>query len=371
MTKNTNPSIEARHIVKKFGETTALNNVSLTINDNEFFTLLGPSGCGKTTMLRIIAGFETPSSGQLFLYGQAISSQPPYLRPINTVFQHYALFPHITVLQNVCFGLERQGVALPVAKKRAMEMLELVRLGSFANRHPAQLSGGQQQRVALARALAPSPQVLLLDESLSALDLKLRQAMRLELKQIQRDTGITFIFVTHDQDEALTMSDRIAVMSDGLVQQVGTAQQIYEEPANKFVASFIGETNLMPATLKQDGDNATVNIGGNHRLQIALTDTVPASPNVYISIRPEQITLLAQPTAGTLGALGTLAGEITNLIYTGGFTDITVKLNQIDTPLLVRQQNTQHHGTPQPPLGIGQTVHLQVKPTAIRLLADS
>ena len=208
-------AVDVRDAVKRYGEFTALQKISLGIRYNEFFTLLGPSGCGKTTLLRMIAGFEDVTEGGIYLFGDEIKTLPPHKRPVNTVFQNYALFPHMTVLENVGFGLEMKGSSRKDAAKRATEMLELVQMSQFAKRKPAQLSGGQQQRVALARALAPSPKVLLLDEPLSALDLKLRKAMQIELKHIQRETGITFIFVTHDQAEALTMSDRIAVMSAG------------------------------------------------------------------------------------------------------------------------------------------------------------
>jgi len=239
-------AVEVQAVTKRFGEFVALEKVTLAIEDNEFFTLLGPSGCGKTTLLRTIAGFEDVSEGSILLYGENIADLPPNKRSVNTVFQQYALFPHMNVTENVMFGLKRLGMDDAQAKSRTHEMLELVRLTDFSDRLPSRMSGGQQQRVALARALAPKPKVLLLDEPLSALDLKLRQAVRLELQQIQHETGIAFIFVTHDQEEALTMSDRIAVLSDGKLQQVGSSKEIYEAPRNKFVADFIGETNLIP-----------------------------------------------------------------------------------------------------------------------------
>ena len=223
----------------------------------EFFSLLGPSGCGKTTLLKMIAGFERPTSGQVLLEGVDVSDVPPHQRNVNTVFQQYALFPHMSVYDNVAFGLRAKKVPAAETRRRALEMLEVVRLGEFANRRPAQLSGGQQQRVALARALVNLPSALLLDEPLAALDLKLREAMQLELKRIQREVGITFIFVTHDQGEALTMSDRIAVMSRGRVEQIGTPQEIYDAPASIFVAGFIGSANLLPGTLEAvDGGTA-------------------------------------------------------------------------------------------------------------------
>jgi spermidine/putrescine transport system ATP-binding protein len=223
----------------------ALDNISLTINDNEFFTLLGPSGCGKTTLLRLIAGFEQVSGGEIMLFDDEIENLEPNRRPVNTVFQHYALFPHMTVAANVAFGLERLRKPKDEIEATVDRVLTLVKMKHLADRHPNQLSGGQQQRVALARALAPSPKVLLLDEPLSALDLKLRQAMREELKQLQKETGITFVFVTHDQEEALAMSDRIAVRSEGEVLQIGEPTDIYAHPVNRFVADFIGDTNFM------------------------------------------------------------------------------------------------------------------------------
>ena len=239
-------AVDVQAVTKRFGEFVALEKVTLAIEDNEFFTLLGPSGCGKTTLLRTIAGFEDVSEGSILLYGENIAGLPPNKRSINTVFQQYALFPHMNVTENVMFGLKRLGMDDAQARSRTYEMLELVRLTDFFDRLPSQMSGGQQQRV----ALAPNPKVLLLDEPLSALDLKLRQAVRLELQQIQHETGITFIFVTHDQEEALTMSDRIAVLSDGKLQQVGSSKEIYEAPRNTFVADFIGETNLIDVSVK-------------------------------------------------------------------------------------------------------------------------
>jgi spermidine/putrescine transport system ATP-binding protein len=237
------------HVHKAFGSFVAVHDACLTIRDGEFFALLGPSGCGKTTTLRMIAGFEQPTSGRVMLEGKDVSATPPYKRNVNTVFQQYALFPHMTVFDNVAFGPRNRKEPERLVKDRVAEMLDVVRLGDLANRKPAQLSGGQQQRVALARALVNLPSALLLDEPLGALDLKLRQAMQIELKRIQREVGITFIFVTHDQEEALTMSDRIAVMNQGRVEQVGTPEDVYHRPASVFVAGFIGTANLLPGTV--------------------------------------------------------------------------------------------------------------------------
>ena len=250
------PSVELKNVIKEFHDNKtnqivrAIDNVSLAIEDGEFFALLGPSGCGKTTTLRAIAGFEQPSSGEVLIRGKAVQGIPPFHRPVNTVFQDYALFPHMSIMQNVMFGLKMAKVPADEAKKRAKEALELVQLGHTAERKPNQLSGGQRQRIALARALVNRPAVLLLDEPLGALDLKLRKTMQYELKTMQREVGITFIFVTHDQEEALTMADRIAVMSEGKVLHVGRADEIYEAPANRFVADFIGVQKKFAYTKK-------------------------------------------------------------------------------------------------------------------------
>ena len=239
---------------KEFGDFVAVDRADFAIVRGEFFSLLGPSGCGKTTLLKMIAGFERPTAGRVLLEGVDVSNVPPHERNVNTVFQQYALFPHMSVYDNVAFGLRAKKVAAAETRRRAMEMLEIVRLAEFARRRPAQLSGGQQQRVALARALVNLPSALLLDEPLAALDLKLREAMQIELKRIQREVGITFVFVTHDQGEALTMSDRIAVMSRGKVEQIGTPEEIYAKPASIFVAGFIGSANLLPGTLDSVDD---------------------------------------------------------------------------------------------------------------------
>ena len=275
----------------------ALGDINLTIYDNELFTLLGPSGCGKTTLLRIFAGFEHPTKGRVLLEGRDIANDPPYRRPVNTMFQSYALFPHLTVKQNVAFGLEMLGWEASAIKARVAEMLELVQLAALGDRKPAQLSGGQQQRIALARSLAPKPRVLLLDEPLSALDLKLRRAMQVELKRLQRETAVTFVMVTHDQEEALALSDRIAVMNKGEVLQVGTPTDIYDDPKTCFVADFIGEANLIPGKLLDDAPDAT------------------------FSVRPESVRVSRQPPAGGR----TLPGAISAVTYLGADTLAEVK----------------------------------------------
>src|SRR5215218_8457072 len=259
------PVITLEHVVKRFGSYVAVEEADFAIDRGEFFSLLGPSGCGKTTTLRMIAGFELPTTGRILLDGKDVSRVPPYRRNVNTVFQHYALFPHMTVADNVAFGPRSLKVDARETASRVEKLLAVVRLSQYADRKPAQLSGGQQQRVALARALANYPSALLLDEPLGALDLKLRQAMQIELKRIQREVGITFIYVTHDQEEALTMSDRIAVMNDGRVEQIGTPQEIYHSPTSVFVANFIGVANLIPAVVRDPGGaDATVLVAGRH-----------------------------------------------------------------------------------------------------------
>ncbi|WP_417811284.1 ABC transporter ATP-binding protein [Thalassospira alkalitolerans] len=351
-------AIDIDNVVKRYGAFTALHGVSMQIHANEFFTLLGPSGCGKTTLLRSIAGFEDVNEGAIRLYGNDIAPLPPHKRPINTVFQQYALFPHMTVTENVMFGLRRSGWSRIEAATRADDVLKLVQLSNFADRKPAQLSGGQQQRVALARALAPRPKVLLLDEPLSALDLKLRQAVRVELKQIQRETGIAFIFVTHDQEEALTMSDRIAVMSSGHVQQIGTPREIYETPINRFVADFIGETNLLNVTVQSVSDStAQIILPSGHPFSCPAA-TVNSDGTGHLSVRPERIELC--PAGG-----GDLDVKVESQVYLG--TDIQLHTRVADgEKMIVRLQNAQSTILPE----IDTVVGLKIEAGAARLLAD-
>ena len=298
------PVIEIDHVVKRFGEFVAVDDVDFSIGQGEFFSMLGPSGCGKTTTLRMIAGFEQPTSGAVRLDGVDVSKVPPNKRDVNTVFQQYALFPHMNVFDNVAFGPQSKKVDKATIKKRVTEMLEVVRLTEFASRRPAQLSGGQQQRVALARALVNLPKALLLDEPLGALDLKLRHAMQFELKRIQREVGITFVYVTHDQEEALTMSDRIAVMSDGRVEQIGTPTEIYDNPASVFVAGFIGQANLWPATVTEHtaGTARVSALGGASLCGSCGDSTLIVGSEATLMVRPERIAIsLAQPTSQTGG----------------------------------------------------------------------
>ena len=335
-------AISLKSVTKKFKDFQALNEISFDIQEGEFFTLLGPSGCGKTTLLRLLGGFEQTSTGVIELFDEKIENLPANKRPINTVFQHYSLFPHLTVHENVQFGLKMQGVGKAERIERADEMLALVQLELFADRKPNQLSGGQQQRVALARALAPRPKLLLLDEPLSALDLKLRQSMRLELKKIQQKTGITFVFVTHDQEEALTMSDRIAVMSAGNLQQLGTPSEIYEEPLNEFVANFIGETNLFNINvLEKDENSARVTIQASNEggansapFKVPYFKRLLIGPTAKLSIRPERV-LLTHFTENNEYNLHAIVEEN---IYMGTDTQYIVRLNT-GKQVLVRSQN--------------------------------
>ncbi|MBI3287689.1 MAG: ABC transporter ATP-binding protein [Chloroflexi bacterium] len=304
MSNSTFPAIRFSDVSRYFGDVKAVDNVSLDILAGEFFTLLGPSGSGKTTCLRLIAGFDQPTSGSIQLHAQEVTGLPPYERDVNTVFQDYALFPHMTVEENIAYGLMIRKVPRPERQKRAAEMLELVRMPGMERRRPSQLSGGQRQRVALARALINRPRVLLLDEPLGALDLKLRQQMQVELKAIQQQVGITFIYVTHDQEEALTMSDRIAVFNQGRVEQVGTPAELYEHPASPFVAGFVGVSNLISG---------------------ALAAAITGSRETF-SIRPEKIRI--QPSGSAIPeGFCSVEGHIRDVIYLGMHTRYLVELD--------------------------------------------
>ena len=306
---------------KQFGDYVAVEHADFAIRRGEFFSLLGPSGCGKTTLLKMIAGFEQPTAGAVLLEGADVSTVPPYKRNVNTVFQQYALFPHMTIVDNVAFGLRSKKVPAGEARKRALEMLDVVKLAEFANRRPNQLSGGQQQRVALARALVNMPAALLLDEPLAALDLKLREAMQIELKRIQREVGITFVFVTHDQGEALTMSDRIAVMSRGRVDQIGTPSEIYDQPATMFVAGFIGSANLLPGRVGAGG--STVNLAMGAMIDVPSTAGVAPGGDVTVMLRPERLL----PHAGDPLPGKSVVGEIKEVIYQGSEIRLIVMLD--------------------------------------------
>ncbi len=299
------PVVALDHVNKRFGDFVAVHEAHFTIGRGEFFSMLGPSGCGKTTTLRMIAGFEQPDGGRILLEGQDVSRTPPYRRNVNTVFQHYALFPHMSVRDNVAFGPRSKKVPEPEVQKRVTELLEVIRLAHLGGRKPGQLSGGQQQRVALARALVNYPSALLLDEPLGALDLKLRQAMQIELKRIQREVNITFIYVTHDQEEALTMSDRIAVMNEGRVEQIGTPQEIYHAPTTVFVAGFIGVANLLSAKIVGVmGERAVAEVAGQRVETLAPAWTSGAGAEATLMVRPERLRL-AESGAGVRARLET------------------------------------------------------------------
>lgn len=360
--KPLNAAVEIRGVSRIYGsgenKVTALTGVFVDIRENEFFTLLGPSGCGKTTLLRLIAGFDFPTTGEILLNGEDIAPLPPFGRPVNTVFQSYALFPHMTVEQNIGFGLEMLGKSKKEVESRTAEMLELVHMTAMRDRAVSQISGGQQQRVALARALAPKPKVLLLDEPLSALDYKLRKEMQIELKRVQSETGITFIFVTHDQEEALTMSDRIAVMSNGEVRQIGSAREIYDRPADRFVADFIGESNFLEGQITSVGESsATVALAGGATITAALPSGPKLSGEATIVVRPEHATL---GSAGT----GALDGVLEDAVYFGTDTHFHVRLDSGEL-FIVREQNTRGGGElPE----MGQRIAVCLGPEAAQIL---
>ncbi|HQV27962.1 MAG TPA: ABC transporter ATP-binding protein [Thermoflexales bacterium] len=355
-------AVELRDVVKKFGDVTAVDHVSLAIRNKEFFAMLGPSGCGKTTCLRMIAGFERPNSGEVYINGEAQGATPAFERNVNTVFQSYALFPHMTVAQNVSFGLEMRGVAPADIKRRVGEALDLVRLPQMAGRYPKQMSGGQQQRVALARALVNRPQVLLLDEPLGALDQKLREEMQLELKSLQTQVGITFVFVTHDQEEALTMSDRICVMSQGRALQVGTPVEIYERPNCRFVADFIGETNFVDGKITGiEGEFATVQSAAGLRF-VGRIDPAPgqrpvAGTAATLSIRPEKMVLADKRPDASANAYEV---KVISVGYVGSDTRVVVSLGgeRVD----VWEQNSVSTLDPNYFFRTGETAWLTFKP---------
>jgi spermidine/putrescine transport system ATP-binding protein len=348
-------------LVKRFGEFTAVAGINLDMPPGEFFSLLGPSGCGKTTTLRMIAGFEKPSEGQILLDGVDMSHTPPHKRNVNTVFQNYALFPHLDVGDNVAFGLKYQkDVSKQETKDRVGRALELVQMSQFATRRPSQLSGGQQQRVALARALILNPSVLLLDEPLGALDAKLRKRLQIELKALQEEVGITFIYVTHDQEEALTMSDRIAVMSQGWVEQVGPPKEIYEEPATAYVADFLGVSNLMEASAHGLGDGGCRVRLGEFDLVAGQGEEDTRGPS-KITIRPERVDLEPQGTTGQ----NRIPGMVERVVYVGSVLQVIVHLASGQT-IQAWQQNegvgaTAHSGS-------AVTVHLPAE--ALRVLPE-
>lgn len=321
--------IRFENVTKTFGDFIAVENLSLDVYEREFFSLLGPSGCGKTTLLRMLAGFEEPSSGRIFLDGQPLTGVPPHKRPVNMMFQSYALFPHMSVEQNIAFGLKQEGMDKSAITERVAQMLKLVKLERFGRRKPHQLSGGQRQRVALARAVAKRPKLLLLDEPLGALDKKLREETQFELMDLQVELGLTFVIVTHDQEEAMTMSDRIAVMESGKIEQVGTPAEIYEAPTSRYVADFIGSVNLFEGTIASV-QGAKIDLRGNDGFTLEIQSEKPAGEypekgaTAWYSIRPEKISVSrAKPSTGP----NAISGEVWDIAYLGDMTIFNVRLD--------------------------------------------
>ncbi|MBK5268105.1 MAG: ABC transporter ATP-binding protein [Acidimicrobiia bacterium] len=326
------PAVELVGLTKAFGDIVAVDGLTLDISENLFFAIIGPSGCGKTTTLRMIGGFEEPTSGTIKLHGEDVTGTKPYQRPVNTVFQSYALFPHLTIYENVAFGLRRQGIEKSEVNRRVGEMLDLVHLAETSKRKPRQLSGGQRQRVALARALVNHPRLLLLDEPLGALDLKLRKEMQLELKRIQQEVGITFIHVTHDQEEAMTMADSIAVMRDGKIERMGEPVEIYDDPRTRFVAGFLGASNLMEGQVTgTDG----VTLTGGHRFHVSADKLVGLTGAVHVGVRPEKIHL--SPEDASPVHANRLAGVVTDSSFIGVSTHYLVQTELVGELTVVVQ----------------------------------
>jgi spermidine/putrescine transport system ATP-binding protein len=352
--------VELVDLVKQFGEATAVDNISVAIQAGEFFSLLGPSGCGKTTTLRMVAGFEEPTSGSILLDGHDVARLPPYKRNVNTVFQSYALFPFLNVADNVAFGLKYKTASKADITRQVGEALELVQLTGYEKRRPGQLSGGQQQRVALARALILKPAVLLLDEPLGALDAKLRRALQVELKALQERVGITFLYVTHDQEEALTMSDRLAVMSNGRIAQLGTPRTVYEEPADAYVADFLGVSNLMEGRVERAGSASTpceLRVG-DFTLS-ATCGSVDATGEVKLAIRPERVQLRSADDAG--GNL--VPATVERVVFLGSASQVIVQLASGD-----RLQSLIHNDGEAVPWQAGSAVNVFLPPDALRVL---
>jgi spermidine/putrescine transport system ATP-binding protein len=362
------PSVELEGMSKHFDDVVAVQHMDLAIRPGEFFTMLGPSGCGKTTTLRVVAGFEEPTEGRVMIDGADVAGLPPHRRPTNTVFQTYALFPHLSVRDNVSFGLRRKKVPKGEISRRVAAELERVGLAAEANRRPAQLSGGMQQRVALARALVNLPKVLLLDEPLGALDLKLRKGLQIELKRIQREVGITFVYVTHDQEEALTMSDRIAVMNRGEVEQVGVPEDVYERPATTFVAGFIGVSNLMPGTVASaNGDRATVELEAGVNVE-AHSNGLSSGERCHAVVRPEKLRITRAEEPPPDGRPN-VEGVVDSSVYLGTTTQIVARLHG-DVPMTVLVPNADEAERQRLPGG-GASVRLSWAPEHIHLVRES
>ena len=361
-------SVTLEGVSKRFGDVLAVDDLDLDFAGGEFFTLLGPSGCGKTTTLRMVAGFEDPTAGRILIDGDDVAGVPPYRRPTNTVFQSYALFPHLSVGENVGFGLRRKKVPSAEIDRRVQAELERVGLAAEGNRRPNQLSGGMQQRVALARALVNLPKVLLLDEPLGALDLKLRKGLQVELKRIQREVGITFVYVTHDQEEALTMSDRIAVMNRGRVEQVDAPETVYERPATTFVAGFIGVSNLMPAVVEQNGgDRTRVRLDAGVEVEAAANGLVTGE-RCHAVVRPEKLQIGRKEDAAPDG-WPSVEGMVESSIYLGTATQIVVRLTG-DVPMTVLVPNADEAERGRLPGG-GASVRLSWAPEHIHIVKES
>ncbi|MDX6252255.1 MAG: spermidine/putrescine transport system ATP-binding protein [Kribbellaceae bacterium] len=343
-------------VTKRFGAFTAVDDLELTVPQGAFFALLGPSGCGKTTTLRMVAGLEEPSAGRIGLGNDDITALRPYKRPVNTVFQNYALFPHLDIFENVAFGLRRRGVK--EISRQVDEMLELVELGGYGKRRPAQLSGGQQQRVALARALINRPEVLLLDEPLGALDLKLRRQMQIELKRIQTEVGITFVHVTHDQEEAMTMADTIAVMNDGVIEQRGAPTDLYDLPSTTFVANFLGQSNLVAATiLERSGEDLVIDVHGSKQ-HVPVSRSRVTDGEVWVGIRPEKVFLARAGSETDAGANSLRGGVVTDVSYCGVSTQYLARMPW-GQELTVFEQNTGARDT----FAVGDPVDLHWQPS--------
>ncbi|MDQ4142888.1 MAG: ABC transporter ATP-binding protein [Actinomycetota bacterium] len=351
--------VRLEHLTKSFKDTVAVDDISLTIKEGEFFSLLGPSGCGKTTTLRMIGGFEEPTSGGVYVGDTEVSGLPPYKRNVNTVFQSYALFPHLTVYENIAFGLKRKKVDKSEIKSRVLEMLKLVDLEGYEDRKSTQLSGGQQQRVALARALVNRPSVLLLDEPLGALDLKLRKQLQLELKRIQSEVGITFVYVTHDQEEAMTMSDRLAVMNAGHFEQVGAPQEVYELPATEFVAGFLGASNLLAGEVARvEGPVAEIRLAAGGTVALPVERLPVERGPVHVGVRPEKIEIKRPGVPEADAASNTIEATIVISTYTGVSTSYECRTRD-GAKVVVYVQNL---GTDIESIGAGTNVRLKWDP---------
>jgi spermidine/putrescine transport system ATP-binding protein len=359
MAENPAPDISLKQVTKRFGDTVAVDDISLDIAQGSFFAMLGPSGCGKTTTLRMIGGFEGPSAGTIELAGREVTHKPPYQRDVNTVFQSYALFPHLTIERNVAFGLQRKKVPKAELRQRVAEALELVELQGYGNRKPAQLSGGQQQRVALARAIVNRPRALLLDEPLGALDLKLRKQLQLELSRIQREVGITFVHVTHDQEEAMSMADTIAVMNQGRIEQLGAPEELYERPATAFVAGFLGACNLLDGELvARASDVVELVTPEGARLRVP-TDRVNGhdAAAVRVGVRPEKLRLV--PAGSSEGDLNVLRGTVTDASFLGVLTQYIVRTTSGHEMTAIAQNDGAHDLTT---IGPGREVDVAWSP---------